>query len=399
MEIYEATEDCEINEQGDKYYKVDSRALLFDLIEDWNDGTIEVQDILLKREYIDAKGEQIRLNYTEIMHKNDKPKATIAILHGFGQNSDLFVELGIQFALNGYIVQAIDFRGYGWSGGRRVEHTLIEMQDDIVALLKESDPDIPLFLYSHSMGGLITFSFLMNNPDLNISGVISQAPVTASPEFVKIDSFRLMLVKFLGQEIPELLLNARINTSSVSKKAIVMKWMLSSRKVVPILGVRQAHIISYLMHHFFYNAKSFTHPVLIHLANDDKVVNNNATKKFFEKIGSEDKQMFEYDGVYHELQYEDCAKEMFRNNINWLNARFKEGNTFKLGAIDFDKIKVALLKKKAPFKQWKLLITSIVLAYYAIGYLLMISKIVNKDRHEMIAFWPCSLFKKFFGKK
>lgn len=373
--------------------------LLFDTIDCWNEGELEVGEVIFSREYITSEGNQIRICHTEVNHKQDKPKASIAIFHGLGQNSDLFSELSIQFAMNGYKVHMVDFRGYGWSGGNRAEYTLVELQYDVVACLKEVDPDLPLFLYAHSMGTLITLNFLINNPNLNISGVILQAPLTSNPKHVNIDSARLWLANVLGQNLPEMIISPRINPSSISKKAMVLKWFLTNRKCVPIIGSRQAATIGYMMKNFIYNSKDFKYPVQIHLGSEDMIVNNESTKKFYELIPSEDKQLLEYEGCYHELQFEDCKREMFKNTLNWINNRTKEGNVFKVGAIDFDKLKVAMMRKKAPFTHWRLLITTIIVVYYLIGYIGMVTKFINKDRHEMLALWPCSVWRKFFGKR
>mmetsp|Transcript_11124 Transcript_11124/g.12515 ORF Transcript_11124/g.12515 Transcript_11124/m.12515 type:complete len:89 (-) Transcript_11124:25-291(-) len=88
---------------------------------------------------------------------------------------------------------------------------------------------------------------------------------------------------------------------------------------------------------------------------------------------------------------------MLKNTLEWFNHRLK--GTRNLGAIDFDKIKIEFLKRRAPFRHWKALSAFLVIMYYFIGYLLMASKFINKNRHEMIAFWPCSLYRKFFLKK
>ena len=301
--------------------------------------------------------------------------------------------------MNGYKVELIDFRGYGWSGGSRAEHTLLEMQHDIVALLKEVDPELPLFLHAHSMGAMIAVSFLVNNPDLNISGVILQAPLISNPKHIKLDTFRLMAAQFLSDHLPEMIISPRVNPSSVTKKAMILKWFLTNRKCVPIIGSRQAAIMGKFMRDLKYNSKQFAYPVMVHLGGEDTIVNNEATKKFYEQISSEDKQLFEYEGCYHELQHEDCKREMLKNTLNWINLKTKEGNAFKVGAIDFDKIKVGLLKRKEPFKHWRALIVTIVVIYYMIGYIGMVTKFINKDRHEMLALWPGSVWRKFFGRK
>jgi alpha-beta hydrolase superfamily lysophospholipase len=370
---------------------------MFDILPDFYDGEVTVDDVVISREYIMSE-EGYHICHTEISHKEEKPKATIAFFHGMGQGSDAFVEFGIQFAMNGFHVEAIDYRGFGQSGGIRCDSPITDCQRDIVALLKEVDSELPLFVYGHSMGALILTSFLMNNPEINVSGVIMSAPLTAPPPNVHLDSARLFLANFLGEQMPELIVSPKINLSAVTKKALILKWYLTSRKVVPAMGMRQTAVLVNYLYHYKYNAKSLEFPILMHLAKDDKIVNNEATKKIFEKFGTEDKQMFEYDDCGHELQFEDCNREVFRNTVNWINNKFKEGNTSNLGGINFDRIKIAFLKRKAPFKHWKELGFFLLAMYYFIGYILMVSKFINKNRHEMIAFWPCSLYRKFFGK-
>lgn len=44
------------------------------------------------------------------------------------------------------------------------------------ALIQQVRKDKPCFLYAHSMGALVTVSFLQKNPHLNIAGVILNGP-------------------------------------------------------------------------------------------------------------------------------------------------------------------------------------------------------------------------------
>lgn len=44
-------------------------------------------------------------------------------------------------------------------------------------LLNMVNPNIPAFIYGHSMGGLSVASFLTNNPTINIAGAILSAPL------------------------------------------------------------------------------------------------------------------------------------------------------------------------------------------------------------------------------
>jgi acylglycerol lipase len=115
--------------------------------------------------------------HTRVWRQAVHLRGTVAIVHGYGECSDIHLENAIQLALNGFDVQLIDLRGYGLSGGFRMSLNRIhDYHFDVTALLLQCSPDLPLYLYGHSMGGLTIMSYLLNNPNLNISGVVLSAP-------------------------------------------------------------------------------------------------------------------------------------------------------------------------------------------------------------------------------
>ena len=129
-------------------------------------------------------------------------RASIAVIHGYGENSDIFIETAIQFALNGLDVHLIDLRGFGMTGGSRMAGWKIsELHYDFTALLKQVNPNLPLFVYAHSMGGLTVTSFLVNNPNLNISGVILSAPFLEFNPTQEIDRLKRTLIKYLAPHV------------------------------------------------------------------------------------------------------------------------------------------------------------------------------------------------------
>ena len=144
----------------------------------------------------------------------------------------------------------------------------------------------------------------MNNPGLNISGVILSAPLTATPKHAEIDSFKVFFANLVGNGLPEMILNPRLSPSKITSSPLYLRYLLTSRRLVPFVGSRQlAELVNFMLS-FKYNAAQFKYPLLIHLGADDLTVNNEATKKFFEKVGSSEKRMFEYEGARHELMFE-----------------------------------------------------------------------------------------------
>lgn len=76
-------------------------------------------------------------NVRDTTLSDDQYRATIAIVHGFAENSDIHLESAIQYALNRFDVHLIDLRGYGLAGGFRMIHNRIhDFHFDVTALLK-----------------------------------------------------------------------------------------------------------------------------------------------------------------------------------------------------------------------------------------------------------------------
>ena len=59
--------------------------------------------------------------------------------------------------------------------------------------------DKPLFLYGHSMGCLVTATFLLRNPGLKISGVIYAAPFFGFSPIAGVTPFRRAALHTLSQ--------------------------------------------------------------------------------------------------------------------------------------------------------------------------------------------------------
>ncbi len=84
-------------------------------------------------------------------------------------------------SVNGYMVHMIDLSGFGQSGGPRGHSSMAELHHDIELALKMAEPNYPLFIFGHSMGGALVSSLMIQNPNLNIAGVISSGALFGVP--------------------------------------------------------------------------------------------------------------------------------------------------------------------------------------------------------------------------
>ncbi len=110
-----------------------------------------------------------------------KTKGVVLCMHELGMHSGVFADLGKRLAAKGYIVYAMDERGFGgWEavkgleGRMNIERILGDIRDATQALHKKHE-GMPVFLLGEAMGGTLVLKAAANNPDL-IQGTISSAP-------------------------------------------------------------------------------------------------------------------------------------------------------------------------------------------------------------------------------
>ena len=98
-----------------------------------------------------------------------KPNGIVQLIHGFGEHSRRYIHMISAFLDAGYIVAADDHVGHGktamvnnvWGDwGDKGCHTMMEDEHTLKKIVCEKYPNLPYFLFSHSMGSFITRDFI-----------------------------------------------------------------------------------------------------------------------------------------------------------------------------------------------------------------------------------------------
>jgi len=98
-----------------------------------------------------------------------KPKGVIQLVHGFGEHSRRYFHMIVKLMDAGFIVAADDHVGHGktalendtWGDwGTKGCKTMMEDEHTLKALVQEKYPDLPYFIYGHSMGSIILRQFM-----------------------------------------------------------------------------------------------------------------------------------------------------------------------------------------------------------------------------------------------
>ena len=103
-----------------------------------------------------------------------KPKGIVQLIHGYGEHSRRYFHMIVAFMDAGYIVAADDHVGHGktamvngvWGDwGDKGPHTMMEDEHTLTGIVKEKYPDLPYFLFGHSMGSFITKDYIATYAD------------------------------------------------------------------------------------------------------------------------------------------------------------------------------------------------------------------------------------------
>ncbi len=151
-------------------------------------GSMEsiVEPFLLERaedsffEALDGK----KIHY--VFYRADAPVGNIAIAHGFTESAEKFREMCYYFLNMNLNVFIVDHRGHGLSHRHNSDGQVVHIKyfdqyvDDLQTLVKKvirpAAPSLPLYLYSHSMGGAVAVQHMQKHPDV-FSKVILSAPM------------------------------------------------------------------------------------------------------------------------------------------------------------------------------------------------------------------------------
>ena len=109
-----------------------------------------------------------------------KVRGVIQIVHGIAEYGARYDELARVFTDHGFVVVAEDHMGHGGSISQEIpqgcfaEGWLTAVSDTyrLLCMTKEEYPDVPYFIYGHSMGSFMTRTLLYTYPDAGLSGAV-----------------------------------------------------------------------------------------------------------------------------------------------------------------------------------------------------------------------------------
>jgi alpha-beta hydrolase superfamily lysophospholipase len=136
----------------------------------------------------------------------EKPRGVVVIAHGYAEHSGCYGPMIDAFFNRGFAVYAIDHRGHGRSPGKRASirdiDTFVDDFHVLVERARAAHPGLPIFVFGHSMGGLIVVRYALRHQD-GISGMIATSPaLIVDQNFPAWQTRMLLLAARLFPELP-----------------------------------------------------------------------------------------------------------------------------------------------------------------------------------------------------
>lgn len=251
------------------------------------------------------------------------PKAMVILHHGLWDYSDYYAPFAEELTKHKYAAYAFDMRGHGNSDGRRYfvrsfSEYLADL-DTFVNLVRPRASGKPIFLFGHSLGGLIATTYVIENPKNGLRGVILSG--AGLKEGRDVTALLKLLVPIIGSIAPKLpSYKPDFNLGSRDKTVVGRKLkdpLIDHKGLLARAGAEGLRAIANVQA----KMEQFSAPVLIMHGTEDHWTNSEGSEQLAKRASSIDKTLKLYEGFYHEL-LTDINKAVVWNDVTaWMDAR------------------------------------------------------------------------------
>jgi alpha-beta hydrolase superfamily lysophospholipase len=182
-------------------------------------------------------------------------------------------------------------------------------------------PGLPMYLFGHSLGGLIGAIYLLDYQN-DLKGAILSSPAIKIPDYVTPPT--IVLGKILSTLAPKVGLIG-LDARSISRDQTVVQEYINDPLVTT--GKTTARLASEMlrsMQRVGAEASKINLPIMIVHGSEDKLINPDASHLLYELVSSQDKTLNIYDGFYHEVFNEPEHAQVLLDMESWLDRQLDQ---------------------------------------------------------------------------
>jgi alpha-beta hydrolase superfamily lysophospholipase len=249
-------------------------------------------------------------------------RAAVLLLHGYGEHGGRYRRVIERWAKKKLATAVPDLRGHGWSAGARGYCDRFsdyhEDVDDMLSVLRQRAPGVPVFGFGHSFGGLITATYALGHPGA------FQGIVLSSPYFglaLQVPGAKKLAGQLASHLMPKLALPSGLKGSDLTHDETIARLYDTDPLVNKGATARWFTESSGAQRYLLARAAQIRSPIVVFQGGADRVASPAAARAVFDRLGSADKKFDERNGLFHEILNEpDVGLEIADEMADWILA-------------------------------------------------------------------------------
>ncbi|MGB5820534.1 MAG: lysophospholipase [Saonia sp.] len=248
----------------------------------------------------------------------DEIRGVVVLVHGFGEHLGRYHKTIVPLLVaTSMAVVAYDNVGHGKSGGKRGHcpsyEALLDILEMTISKARSLFPDMPLFLYGHSMGGNLVLNYALRR-ETPLHGIIATSPYLRLA--FEPPQWKMALGKLMMHIMPSITLPSGLDPKGISRipeeTLTYTTDPLVHDKVSPMFSFPIMAAGEWAIS----NADKLGVNTLLLHGTADPIIDHTATIAFHEASENTTLQLFE--GGYHELHHDLCRDKMMIAIQTWL---------------------------------------------------------------------------------
>lgn len=259
-------------------------------------------------------------------HREWAGERSLVLIHGMGEHSGRYLHLPHYLQGSVRAVHVFDLRGHGRSEGVRGHVERFDsLVDDCAFVVRRFHESVlkkfgraEVHLLGHSLGGHLALRTALLNPDLPVRTLQVSAPFLGLHADVPL--FKRLGAQTLARVWGSLQLDTGLDARGICRDPEVVSAYLNDRlvhgKMTPrfFAGLTRAMVDTLSRDH------GIEPPLQMLVPLADRIVDSEASQRFFRRLKHRDKRLKTYPGCYHEPMNEPCKEEVFADIRSWIDA-------------------------------------------------------------------------------
>lgn len=265
--------------------------------------------------------------YTCTAAPDGPARANILLVHGLGEHCRRYDHIVPVLTAAGFAVTAFDHIGHGRSSGKRGVYRY-ETAWKLIGAFRDriltENPETPLFLYGHSLGGALVLTLAQRFPE-RLRGVVATSPGLGTvPRY---PGLMVGLLGKIGRAFPTFTIKNGLPSENLYRRSKSDRSYEKDPYNHSRIALALAYDLITLGRDLVERPDPFPLPLLLMQGGADRCVDAELTARFARKKGNETVAFKFYPDGYHELHNEPFRDEIFDTIVGWIRQRAEDKTT------------------------------------------------------------------------